>query len=344
MKLYDENGYLNFRELRDSGYPFVIAVGGRATGKTYGALRSSVEDGIKYMYMRRRQTQIDIINKPQFSPIKSVCNDTGLQITMRPVAKGLSAFVPYTIDEDGKEIAGTEAYGYTCALSTVSNLRGFDASDLDMIIYDEFIPEKTEKSIPHEAEALFNCYETMNRNRELVGKKPLQLVCLGNANDQTAPILEHLHLITRLDRMRKTGQQVYKDDKRGLLVVLLKDSPISEAKENTALYRLTEDTEFAKMSLGNEFAYEDRGKIVSRPLREYRPVVSIGEIVIYRHKSKECYYVCTHMSGSPAQFDISETGIIRFQRVCGYLWFAYLENKVEFEDYLCQVLFTKYLT
>jgi hypothetical protein len=35
--------------------------------------------------------------------------------------------------------------GYTCALSTLSNMRGFDASDIQLLICDEFIPEKHER-------------------------------------------------------------------------------------------------------------------------------------------------------------------------------------------------------
>ena len=49
--------------------------------------------------------------------------DLGLQITMRPVAKGLSAFVPYEVDEEkNKEIISGPPFGYTCALSTVANI------------------------------------------------------------------------------------------------------------------------------------------------------------------------------------------------------------------------------
>lgn len=344
MNIYDSNGYVNFRGIMDKGYPYNIMVGGRGTGKTYGALKTHVVDKRQFMYMRRRQTQVDIINKPEFSPIKPVCRDLGLQITMRPVAKGLSAFVPYEVDEEkNKEIISGPPFGYTCALSTVANLRGFDASEVRSLIYDEFIPEKAERPLPHEADALFNCYETLNRNRELEGQPPLQLFCLANANDQTAPILERLRLITRIEKMRKTGQEIFVDNRRGLLLLMLKDSPISEKKRDTALYRLTEGTDFAEMALDNDFAYEDRGAIVSRPLAEYRPLASIGEITIYRHKGGGPFYVSTHRSGKPPTFGLGDSDRERFRRTFGWLWESYLAQNIEFEDYLCQILLTKYL-
>ena len=341
MSFYDNNGYLDFRKVRDLGYPFNLIIGGRGSGKTYGALRSCVEDGRRFIFMRRKQIQLDIINKPEFSPIRPVCRDTGMQITMRSVAKGLSAFIPYQL-EDGKETVAGEPYGYTVALSTVANLRGFDASDVDIIIYDEFIPEKSERPLPHEADALFNAYETLNRNRELSGAPPLQLFCLANANDQTAPVLEHLRLIRRIDRMRKTGTELWTDKKRGLLLLMLRDSPISEAKADTALYRLTAGSDYAQMALSNDFVYEDRGRIISRPLAEYKPIVSVGEITVYRHKSRSDYYVSGHRTGSPPTYGTGEAELERCRRSYPQLLDAHLDDVVEYEDYLCQVLYAKY--
>lgn len=346
MQFYDKSGYLNFRKVRDIGMPFTLIIGGRGSGKTYGALKTSIEDDKIFAFMRRKQTQLDIINKPEFSPIKPVCRDTGWKYTMRPIAKGLSGFVPYEIGEDGKsEVISGPPVGYTCALSTIANLRGFDASEIDLLIYDEFIPEKAERPLQNEADALFNCYETFNRNRELQGRAPLQLICMANANDQTAPILESLRLIKRLDRMRKTGTEWYKDAQRGLALILLQDSPISAAKKETALYRLTSGTDYAEMALDNKFAYEDRGEgeIVSRPLTEYRPIVEVGEITIYKHKSNGMYYVSGHRMGTPQHFAATETDLARFRRSYQWLAAAHLDGYVEFEDFLCRVLLTKYV-
>ena len=344
MKLYDNNGFLQFRAVRDMGYPFTFVIGGRGTGKTYGALRSSIEDGLPFAFMRRRQAQVDIINNPEFSPVRPVCRDTGMQITNRPIVKGISGFVRYELDEDGKQKIIGEPVGYTCALSTLANVRGFDASRLRLLLYDEFIPEKGERTLSNEADTLFNAYETMNRNRELTGDKPLQLVCMANANDLATPVLVSLKLLSRIDRMLETGSEVWTDDRRGIAVIMLQDSPISRAKNDTALYRLTAGSEYAEMALDNRFAYEERGAIVSRPLAEYRPIVCVGEITVYKHKARGAFYVSTHRAGSPATFDTGDNELARFRRSFGWLWREFMEDNVEFESYLCQVLFTKYIS
>ena len=66
------------------------------------------------------------------------------------------------------------------ALSTFGNLRGVDFSDVDMIFFDEFVPQKNARPIKAEAEAFFNLYETVNRNRELDGRPPVRVLMLSN--------------------------------------------------------------------------------------------------------------------------------------------------------------------
>ena len=342
-KFYLSSGYLDMRAVLELGVPFIFVIGGRAVGKTYGALQVCLEDHRKFAFMRRTQRQLDIINKPEFSPLKPIMRDSGELYTTKPLASGLAAFLPCRVNDEGDEEISGPPVGITLALSTISNLRGFDASDLDVLIYDEFIPEKSERPLKNEADALFNCYETLNRNRELVGKPPLQMLCLANANDQASPVLLRLGLLRKLDRMASTGQELYLDRKRGLAVLLLMNSDISEAKGKTALYKLTEGSDFAEMALQNRFAYEERASICSRPIHEYRPVCMVGEIVVYKHKAERRFYVTTHKLGSPPSFGIGETELARWQRAFGWLWREYMDDRIDFEDYACQVLFTRYI-
>ena len=344
MNFYMNNGYVDFRKIRGLPFPFKIIVGGRGGGKTYGALETSIEDGIKFMFMRRRQMQVDIISNPDFSPIKPVARNNGWNITMvkLPHTK-ISAFVPYELDENQKQIITGPPYGYTCALSTFSNLRGFDASEVDITIFDEFIPEKGERPLKDEADTLFNAYESLNRNRELQGMPPMQLVCLSNANDQTAPVLERLRLIPVIDRMRKRGQELYTDAERGLCLLMLRDSPISAKKADTALYRLTAGSDFAEMALANDFSYEDRVGIISRPLTEYKPLFCVGEVFVYRHKSAKLYYATPHKTGTPSDYLTNETGLLKLRQDYGFLWDAYISGRFEFEDLFIKILLTKYM-
>lgn len=298
-RIYLSSGYVNIPYILAFKVPFIFCVGGRGTGKTYGAFRHVLENKIKFLYMRRTQAQADIVNKPEFSPIKTPAADLGLLITSESVTKYNSAYYLGKKDTDGRILPEGLPIGYTLALSTVSNLRGFDMSDCEILIYDEFIPERHERPIKMEGSALFNAYETINRNRELSGRPALKLLSLANANDITNPIFQELDIIDKVYQMQKTGQAITINEKRGYAVVLLQDSPISQAKRQTALYRLTAGSDFESMSIDNSYNVDfDTQKI---NLAEFMPVFEYAGAFFYLHKSKPLYYVSTHKSGSPIE-------------------------------------------
>lgn len=328
MKIYDGSGYVNIEGILRQGYPFNFLVGGRGTGKTYTSLKTAREQGWKFILMRRTQAQADLISKPEFSVFKPLNTDLGWDVQPERVSKYNSAFV-----ENDVQI------GYTVALSTLSNMRGFDASDVQIIIYDEFIPEKHERPIKNEADALWNAYETINRNRELKGVAPVQLLCLANANDITNPVFESLNLIRIADRMQKKGSEIWTDDKRGIQLIMLHRSPISRKKGQTVLYNLTEGSGFSGMSLDNSFNV-DRQHVKPRPLSEYIPVCIVGELCIYRHKSEARLYCTTHQAGVfSRRFGTTDTDRIFYRRVFCHHWEMYIQNQIDFEDVLSEKLF-----
>ena len=332
MKIYyPDTGYVNIGGILCEGYPFNFICGGRGTGKTYDALRTARNKGIKFIFLRRTQAQADLISKAEFSIFKPLNEDEGWNIYPERVSKYNSAFVENDIQ-----------IGYTAALSTLSNMRGFDASDIQLIIYDEFIPEKHERPIKNEAAALWNAYETINRNRELKGIAPVQLLCLANANDITNPVFESLNLIRVADRMQKKGSERWTDDKRGIQLIMLQRSPISRKKGNTVLYNLTEGSDFSRMSLDNSFNV-NRQHVRPRPLGEYIPVCLIGELCIYRHKSDPRLYCTTHQAGVfSRRFGTSDTDRIYYRRIFCHHWEMYIQNQIDFEDVLSETLFLHY--
>lgn len=336
MKIYDSNGYVNVRGILDEGYPFNFLVGGRGTGKTYTALKVAKEDDRLFMLMRRTQSQADLISKPEFSVFKPLNTDLGWNVEVKSISKYNSMF--YTQDAENL----LHPVGYTCALSTLSNMRGFDASDIQLLIYDEFIPEKHERLLKNEADALFNAYETMNRNREIKGTAPIQMVCLANANDITNPVFESLKLIRIADKMNKGNSDRWTDDKRGIQLIMLHRSPISRRKAQTVLYNLTEGSEFANMALDNDFNV-NRQHVRPRPLAEFTPICAIGELCIYRHKSENRLYASTHLAGVfNRKFSLSDSDRLHYQRIYRSHFDMYIANKMDFEDVLSEKLFLKY--
>lgn len=342
MNLYLSNGYLDMSKIIDDPNPFVFVIGGRGIGKTYGALSYLLNKDKRFLLMRRTQAQTDLISKPDFSPFKSINEDLDINIVTAPVNK-YSAGYYVGVEKDGKIVPQGAPIGYTCALSTISNLRGFDSSDIDIIIYDEFIPESHERTMRAEGQALLNAYETVNRNRELNGKEPVKLVALSNSNDIANPIFIELNIIPIVDRMMKKGQEYYSNPSRGLTIINVLHSPISDRKQETALYKLaSDDSEFSEMALHNNYNTDRGSRIKSIKLTDYNPVVKVGDITFYKHKSDSKYYCSMHKSGTCPEFGANDTDFKRFKNRYLFLWWAYISNKIDFESILCETLYNTY--
>lgn len=340
-ELFLPSGYVNMRAVFELPFTFIWIVGGRGTGKTYGALEYLLESNTRFMLLRRTASQAQIVQNPAMTPIKSVVNDHGWKYTVAPVVKGVGGIYEYQ-NTDGKDELIYPAAGYIASLSTFANVRGFDASDIDAIFYDEFIKEEHEKGMKGEADALLNAYETMNRNRELQGRKPIKMVAASNSTDLANPYFVRLGLVTEFERMRQRGQMVRELPGRDTCIIDLQHSPISEQKRNTALYRMARNTEFASMALDNAFGV-DLGQYKSKSLKEYKPMLAVGELVVYRHKSRQEFYVTPHRSGNPPYYGTSKQELTRFRLQNRWIVAAYINQQISFESYFCEALLCQYL-
>lgn len=333
--LFLPSGYINMTGIIDMAYPFTFVTGARRTGKTFGTIKYMIDNNNSYIYMRRSGNELEACAIEKFSPYTDINAKLGTDIHGQKLGKNAMAFYDM---KDGQKVLHAPGL----ALSTLHNVRGISGDAYDFIVYDEFIPEKTARPIKAEFDAWSNAYETLNSNRELDGRDPIQMVMLANANQAANPLYMGLGLVRQLEKMKRNNIIFWADDSRGLLLCNVEGSPISERKKQTALGRLTAGTDFYKMAYDNEFAFDDFSNIESRSLREYRPVVQVGEICIYKHKSRNEYYVSEHTSGGPETYGISDREVEAFSRGAGRLRDAYLEGRMVFENYLTKVLFLKY--
>lgn len=335
MNIYTEQGWPDFEKIHNQKCPFIFIVGGRGTGKTYGALYDVlVRRKKKFIYLRRTDTELKVCMTDTLNPFREINHNCGCDVRIK---KQNDTYICV----DGEEEIGT-----ALALSTISNTKGMSAFDVDYIIFDEFIKDVNKRNtIKDEAKAFFDVYETVNRNRELNGAPPVIVYALANSTESANPIFMALGLVMINERQKKRGKfpAIYKSPERGILLIDFgPDNPISKKKKDTALYRLTRGTTYSAMALENKFAYDNPSAQASRPLREYTPVVFVGELAIYRHKSKDIYYCTDHKSGGAPTYGSGQTDLARFRRAYAWLWLVYMGNRVEFENYACEALLTNY--
>lgn len=336
--------YINTFDHADSKYPFQVFVGGRGTGKTYSTIKHFIDPknptDDKMLLMRRTgkelKTLVDRDGNEIGNPFKTLNEDLGVNIGIKQVVEDLCGIYHREENpETGKLVHFGKPIGMACALTTIANVRGMDYSDITDIVWDEFIPEKHVKRMRGESDAFLNAYETINRNREFIGKPAVRAWLLANSNDIHNPMFQGLGLVAEAEKLVRSGKQhkYFKD--RGLALHIL-DSPESfvEQKRQTALYKLTAGTQFSEMALDNSFAYNDFSLVGYKNIVGYIPVCSIGPAYLYKKKGDSEYYV-SYASARCTHFNEKETqDCIRFKQQFGCALVPYfIEGRIFFESY-----------
>lgn len=348
---YESNGYIDVDTLMEKDTStFKFIVGARGIGKTFGILKWLIDQyrgtGFKFIYMRRTQVQVDMIKTPELNPFKALEDELGNQYSFMLVNinKNVTGIYEPVYDPDKNiYIPSGTPIGYILALSTIANIRGIGGSDIKHIFYDEFIGERHEKPIKSEGLCLLNAVETLGRNREIKGQEPLKLTCVSNSVSLGNPVFIELKFITPIEKALKKGTEYIRLPDRDTSIYIIKDNPISKKKALTSLYKLAgTDSEFSQMSLENEFNKEYLGQVKSMKLAEYKPICQVGEICIYKHRSRREWYCTEHTTGKPEKYEASDVEIKRFTNDYYYLKLAYLNRHIFFESYIQQVLFEKY--
>ena len=330
----DNSIFYDIRKCK-SDMPVKIIIGPRGCGKTYSVLdymQEQSSESSKFIYMRRDGTEIDSCSSEYGNPFKKLNTDKNYDIHPIQIPK----FNGFGIarDEDQSVI------GYGVALSTFASMRSQDFSDVDRIFFEEFIPEKHKRKIKGEGQALLNLYETVNRNRELFGEKPVELIMCANGIDLANPILLELGATSLIGKMLANNQRRLTVPEKKLYIEIIPRTKVSELKEKTVLYQLASD-EFGIDSLDTKFRGADLEFIRKNVnLRSYKTEFSYGEYVFF--SNKEHYYVAR--SKVPCKIALPERELSRMQALFAprYRILRAMGN-IYFDDYVTLATFDKLL-
>lgn len=262
-----------------------IIIGGRNTGKTYSCLKHTYKNKIKHVFLKRTGEDVDLLTAGSgrigskenefgidLSPYKSINRDLLCDVRAYSIKKGLGAFYDHLNDE----VTGTPI-GYLLALNYVTKFKGFDLSECDFLIFDEFIPQLWDRINRKEGEQLMDLYKTIARDREHRGKPALKLICLANATSISNPVMNILEITDHVAQMQLTGQEILYFEHRGILIHIIKDNPdFSKKEKESKIYAAMGETNWGRMAFDNEFAYNDFSCIGRTQLKGYKPVCSMS--------------------------------------------------------------------
>lgn len=313
-------------------------IGGRTTGKTYSALSYCLDHHIKFVFIKRTIDDVKLLcnrgklaeYEADLSPFKPINRDRHTNIQSRLISdKGLGGFWNFAEEEKTGDIVG-----YIMALNAVQKFKGFDLSDVDLIIFDEFIPQPWERINSKEGEQVLDLYVTVSRDREKRGKKPLKLVLLANAVRLYNPVCETFEITDLIADMQAQGIEYAMH--RDIMIHVLPDNYIDYS--DSPIYKAMSDTAWGKMAFNNDFAYDDVSNVQNKSLKGYRP---IAEII---YKNDDHWYVyrkdgnfiinTSRAEGIPVYDFNKDNDVKRFNLdVRIRLLDALIDNKVAFSKY-----------
>lgn len=262
-----------------------IIIGGRNCGKTYSALKNVYLNRKKFCFLKRTGDDVDLLTSGSgkvgsknnefgidLSPFKSINRDLLCDVRAYDIKKGLGAFYEHL----NGELIGTPL-GYLLALNYVSKFKGFDLSDCDYLIFDEFIPQPWDRVNRKEGEQLLDLYKTISRDREHRSKGPLKLLCLANAVNISNPVMNILEITNDVAFMQISGLESRYIEHRGIFIHIINDNPDFVKKEkDSKIYAAMGETAWGRMAFDNQFAYNDFSAIGKTSLKGYKPVCSLS--------------------------------------------------------------------
>lgn len=333
-----------------------ITIGGRNTGKTYGALKSCIINDRNFVFVKRTNEDVKLLcagsgrigtKQNEFgvdlSPFVSLNRDMGWNIKAFTIKEGLGGF--WKCDDENNPIGSP--VGYIISLNYIQKIKGFDLSFCDWIIFDEFIPQPWEKVSRSEGYMVMDLYKTVSRDREHRGKEALKLICLANATNASNPLCNTVEITDDVVEMKLEGIPVNYIDDRAILIHLLDDNQeFKEVEEQSLIYKAMKNTSWGQMALNNEFAYNDFSNVSKKNLKGHKPVCSVKhKNTTYYIYQREGIYYMTFTKGNPLrQYDLNlENDQKRFYREELYdLEEVCIDGRFSFETYTMYDLIMNY--
>lgn len=225
---------------------FIVAL--RGYGKTYGckkyAINRFLKHGEEFIYIKRHREDLkgDELNT-FFDTISEVYPDEEFQV------KGKLFYC-------NKKIIGR-----AIPLTRWQKIKSSEFPNVTTIIFDEFIKEKDlSYYLPNEVEAFLNVVDTVFRNRD-----NFRIFLLGNAVTLANPYFVYFKIFPKKD------QEILRQGE--ILVNIPKAEPFIKFREQTAVGRITKNTNYANMALYNQWKDDDEAFLEKRTERSKQQCV-----------------------------------------------------------------------
>lgn len=297
MKMCEDynDGYYHFSEDLQK-YPDAwcyIVWSKRGPGKTYSGLWFAYNN-FPIIYMKRTNEDVELItsgnDKLGFdpSPYKPINRDKGTNIRAKAIKTGIGGFWEYNEDN---ETCGLPV-SYILSLNAVKRFKGFDFSQCEWLLVDEFIPQVGEIVKRGEGEMLLDLYMTIARDRQKRGRPPLKLILFANAEEISTPITNTLEVVDIMADLNASGESYYYDEDRGIMLhhITSEEYPVKE-EEKAGIYNAMINTAWGQKAFEGTFTNNDFSNVSKSNLKGYKPQIHL-------HYKNSDYYIYINDAGN----------------------------------------------
>ncbi len=276
----------------------------RGPGKTYSALWYLARMKIPFIYMKRTNIDVELIcaNDGEYSPFKPINRDKGCDIKPVLIREGIAAF--YECDMDGKPYGAP--IGHILSFAKAAQIKGFDMSECEYIIMDEFIPLQGQVVKKREADLLLSIYMTVRRDRMARGRHDLRLVLLANGSEISTPITNGLNLVDNMAEMNFRKELKFFDKERDILYhhVTASEFPKAKVQHDAGILKAMKGTKWAAVELEGEFGYNDFSNVKNMSIKGMRPFIhlhynEVNDAYIYFREYDGLYYMTDSRTDKP---------------------------------------------
>lgn len=241
--------YYNYQKLDSFGTHIEAVIGARGIGKTFGAKKKCCKaaryDGKHFAWVRDTESACDKIRANNGADFFK-----DLARYWRPNFFDLSKCY---IKQDVIFINGIYA-GKLLALSTYYNNKGNVFDDIDIVVLDEFIPEKIQSNRGSRARQFLNTIESIGRTRT-----DFKIILLANSLDLADDILDIFDL-------KITGFGYYLNRDKDACIHYAPNNPDFDIKHAKSIAgKLIKGTQFEDQIINNKFDTDDIKFFEKRP-------------------------------------------------------------------------------
>lgn len=287
----------------------------RGPGKTYSSLRYMIEENKIFTFIKRTNKDVEFMcagtstSKKKIevnvSPFKPLERDLGPKFAIRAfkIQDGFGAF--WRINEEGEPFGNP--VGYIISLNAIKDIKGFDLSECDFIIFDEFIPKPWERVRKTEGDSLLDLYMTLQRDKRDRGLGEIKLICLANATSISNPLFITMALVDIAAEMNIKEIAYNYNEYRGIMMhQIISEDPDSD-EEKLGIQKAMEGTEWGVMAFGGKFGYNDFSSIGHINLKNYKPVCAFTykSTTAYIYMKDGIYYACSAYNKKCKMYDLN---------------------------------------